>query len=84
MLRVNSVELSGLAQHNVIHGLYLHRMEHLRDCGRECVCVCVYAGVNEVKPEVLSDCQAVLLSPYGRPLISVWLSAQQSFLSLLS
>ncbi|KAG7242296.1 hypothetical protein INR49_023971 [Caranx melampygus] len=32
-------------------------------------------GVNEVKPEVLSDCQAVTLSPYGKPLIdgAIWL-----------
>lgn len=51
------------------------------------VCVCV--GVNEVKPEVLSDCQAVELSPYGRPLINhaIWLleyrSAHHPFLSFL-
>lgn len=32
-------------------------------------------GVNEVKPEVVLDCQAVVLSPYGRPLINhaIWL-----------
>lgn len=60
---MNSVEHSGLAQNGVLWRLG----------GNMCVCVCV--GVNEVKPEVVLDCQAVVLSPYGRPLINhaIWL-----------
>lgn len=43
--------------------------------GSVCMCVCVCVGVNEVKPEVLLDCQAVVLSPYGSLLINhaIWL-----------
>lgn len=33
------------------------------------------SGINKVKPEVLLDCQTLVLSPYGKPLISraIWL-----------
>lgn len=35
-----------------------------------CVCLCVCAGVNEVKPEVSYGGQADMSPPYGRALIS--------------